>query len=601
MRDLKGSIFKKLMLTHLIVILLSIAVLGVLMSQLMKNYFLNTKEDELAQKGAEIGRITAQYLKKQMDETTTSFLIDSLDRFIGARVWIVDKNGLLRMASRNGYCGPRQMMMQRGVKLDSNVVGVVLKGQVSKQVGTTPYFSEQMVSVGVPIFDQASGGKNVIGAVLLNAPVTGVSETLQKVYLYLFLAILMAVILAGLLAVYLSRELSKPLHEIASAALAMAKGDYQKRVRHEGDDEIGELAASFNYMGDKLSNTIDALHQEKSKIESLMISLNEGVIATDKDGVVVWVNPMAKQLMGFAGDPVGSNPSSCCNDIAAITKKVIDTGNLHTSTFQKDNTVIKAVASPIIDSKGGISGTVCVLLDISEAEKLEQMRKDFVSDVSHELRTPLTAIRGYNEALADGTAEEQETRQKYHGIIREETERLERLVHDLLDLSRLQSGKISVEMVPLDLGAIIKSTVEKMRPSVSAKGINLDLSVEENLPYIIGNEDRLVQLIIILLDNASRYTKPLGEVAVNVAGKDNGVIEVAVKDTGPGVPKEDIPFLFERFYKVDKSRTRTGAGMGLGLAIAKQIVEMHQGSIDVSSELGQGTVFSISFRHNQKS
>lgn len=590
------TLFKKLMVTHLVVILISIAVLGVFLSQLMKNYFLNMKEDELTTKGQEISSITAQYLKGELDEDTTRYIINSLERFVDARVWVVDKNGLIRMVSRGSQCGRGRMMMRQGFQLPPEETNRVLNGETVKQVGESPHFTEPMVSVAVPIVDRAPARHEVIGAVFLHAPVTGVTVTLQKVYTFLIIATLVAVILAGLLAVYLSKAISNPLHQITAAALAMAKGDYQTRVKVQSSDEVGELAASFNYMGDKLSETIDALHQEKSKIESLIMSLGEGVIATDRTGTVVRVNTMARKLMQFAEDPIGRNIKECCSGgVAEIIQKVLEEGIGKSATLKKENITVLALASPIKDSRENISGTVCVLQDISEAEKLEQMRKDFVSDVSHELRTPLTAIRGYNEALSDGTVEDPEIRQKYHNIIREETQRLERLIHDLLDLSRLQSGKISLELEPLDVGAVIRSTVEKLEPQINIKGIAVELDIPQNIPYIMGNEDRLVQLLIILLDNAVRYTDAGGKIFVSVGDVGLKGVEIAITDTGKGIPKEDIPFIWERFYKVDKSRTRTGAGTGLGLAIARQIVELHHGTIEVESELGRGTTFKIVF------
>lgn len=600
---MSNNLFKKLMITHLVIVFISIAVLGIFLAQLLENYFLSQKESELVTKGVELSEITAQYLRKDIDEATTNYLINSLEGFVGARVWVVDKTGLIRMVSRGNACRPHKMMAQAGFKLAPEETMNVLQGEIYKQIGETPHFQEPMVSVGVPIVDEYNKNNNVMGAVFLHAPVTGVTETLYKVYSYLLIATIIAILLALLLAVYLSKTISKPLLEINSAALDMARGNYQTRVRVESKDEIGELAQSFNYMSDKLSQTIDALHQEKSKIESLITSLHEGVIATDREGIVIWVNPMAQNLLPSEDSHVGKSIYDCfLKEIAEVIKETLTTGTTASASLKKDNLTIMAYASPIKDSKDCISGSVCVLQDISESQKLEEMRRNFVSDVSHELRTPLTAIRGYNEALSDGTVEDNETREKYHGIIREETERLERLIHDLLDLSRLQSGKVAIQLEPLDITAIVKATVDKMVPQIQLKGINLETKIPHKVIIIDGNEDRIVQLLIILFDNAIRYTKSGDSILISVENDcDNEEVRLLVSDTGKGIAKEDIPYIWERFYKADKSRTRTGAGTGLGLAIAKQIAELHQGTIRVESELGKGTTFVISFKKSQSS
>lgn len=231
---------------------------------------------------------------------------------------------------------------------------------------------------------------------------------------------------------------------------------------------------------------------------------------------------------------------------------------------------------------------------IAELNKMEKLRRDFVANVSHELRTPLTIIRGYNEALLDGTIDDPAQSKKYFCLIRDETVRLERLIKDLLDLSRLQSAKLTADKEKIPLNAVAAGVVQMMQQQAEQKGIQLLIKPDEQLPAIQANGDRITQLLLILLDNAIKYTSNGGTVVITTFSDDKAV-SVKIADTGAGIPAEDLPYIWERFYKVDKSHCRNDSGTGLGLAIAKQIIELHQAAVTVTSQVGQGTAFTIRF------
>lgn len=236
---------------------------------------------------------------------------------------------------------------------------------------------------------------------------------------------------------------------------------------------------------------------------------------------------------------------------------------------------------------------------VSETEKVDKLRRDFVANVSHELRTPLTIIRGYTEALTDGTAADPVLQAKYLGMMRDETERLERLIKDLLDLSRLQSQNTQGEMEPIPLAAVAEGAVSIFRRGAEQKGVALQAETPEENTVIRGNGDRLTQLLLILLDNALKFTAAGGRITVK-AGRDKNLVRLTVSDTGSGISPEDLPFIWERFYKADKSHSRSSVGTGLGLAIAKEIIELHGATVEVTSVLGAGTEFIICFPSLEK-
>ena len=599
---MRKSIFGRLMVTYLVVIITSTIIFGVFFSILLRNHLIKAKEQELFVKGKQISSVASFYLQGLLSDQTLNYVLNSTEIFLDARVLVIDRGGYIVALSGgsipNFRSGKAVRKIIRGMQLLPKDTDLVLKGSTVSYRGVSPYYGEPMLTVAIPVVSgQDNGNAQVIGAVFLNSPVPGVTEAVKDTYTLLLASFLVALAIASGLGLYLSRKISQPLREMNKAALAMARGDYKRKVEAEGDDEIGELAASFNYLAGELNLTVEALKEEKGKVELMLRSLSEGIIAVDKDGLILRINPAAANLLKISEEDLVKLPISSLEgfeELSGLFAGVLKSGSSGSCVFTVDKLTIRSYVSPIVSS-GAILGSVGILQDISQAEQLEKMRRDFVANVSHELRTPLTVIRGYTEALLDEVIDEKDEPDKYYQIIRQETLRLERLIVDLLDLSRLQSGKVELDMESVDLETISRSVLEKFRSLAGEKQVQLTLRPDSAPFLVLGDGDRLEQLLIIFIDNALRHTNQGGEISVDL--KEEGQeARVRISDTGEGIPEEDLPYIWERFYKVDKAHTPSLGGTGLGLYIAREIIHLHGGATWVESRPGEGATFEFTLR-----
>lgn len=588
------SIFFRLMLSFLAVIILVIVVISIFFSQLLKDYFVDQRETELENKGSQIVTLSRDFLNGNIDEDTFSYLISSIDDVVDSRTLIIDRFGFVINPPFNhddyGITDP-----SKGMKFDVSDIAQIFNGYTVTKSGYSVFYKEPMITVGVPIY---SGSKksSIIGAVIMSSPVTGVTEALNKAYIMLVLACMGALAFSLFSAYFLSRTLSKPIHVISKAALEIAEGNYLKRVNIRRRDEIGNLATTFNYLTGKLNDTILDLNNEKRKLSDILYSMEEGLIAVDSRLNIIHINPAARHFLSMEQTSSALTDKSYGKDIMTNAMDVLKAGSTKSYNHSvTDKIHLNILISPLKYQNGHIYGAIILLQDVSESVRLEKMRRDFVANVSHELRTPLTSIRGFIEPLIDGTVDDDTTRTKYHEIIRDETLRLERLINDLLDLSRLQSGKTTLDMQRIDIIELISNVSAKFKPIFDSREIDFMFDKPDGFIFILADGDKVEQLMIIFIDNAIKYTPPGGSIRISLAQHEE-LVGISIKDTGVGIPEEDIPYIWDRFYKVDKSRTGKSSGTGLGLSIAKNIIELHGQRVTVESKVGEGTAFEFTMK-----
>jgi len=368
----------------------------------------------------------------------------------------------------------------------------------------------------------------------------------------------------------------------------IAKGELNRRVKALSDDELGQLGRNFNDMADKLEHTLNEVKEKQNRLSAILQSMDSGVIAIDNNNKIIMINNYAKNIFGIEEDIVGNSLVDLYNEFDM--KSIFAEGDAEFREIKierPDSKELRVRTADIINRNQHI-GAVAVVHDITEIKKLENMRTEFVANVSHELKTPLTSIKGFAETLKD--VEDVHTKNKFLDIINDEAERLTRLISDILLLSDIEQQKeykeekVNVNKIINDVYHLIKNTADK-------KNIKLTI-VGEEVPHLIGDRDRLKQMLINLVDNGVKYSDPGDSVIISrkLEGK---YCVLTVEDTGYGIPKEHIPRLFERFYRVDKARSRAKGGTGLGLAIVKHIVLSFKGKIKVQSEVGVGTKFII--------
>jgi two-component system sensor histidine kinase ResE len=587
---MKSNIFTKLLTTYLVIILITLLVVGLFLPQLFQNYYYNARENELAVKGQEIAVIFTNFMLGFQDQRTTDDLLFALDRFLDAHVVPVDRNTLLLASS--------DCFNHIGLRLTPDELDGVLRGEIVSKRGFHDHTGEQLITVAVPmwIMDQ------VVGAIFLHAPLTGIAGTISQVRVLIVYVALLATFLSMLVGFYMSKSISHPLQQMNRAALEVAGGNYQQQVEVSSSDEVGQLAQTFNYMSSTLQQTVEALSQEKTKLENIMLSMNEGVMAIDRQGQVILANPQARLLLDLTEeDLTGKDITSLLahEDIISLLMSVTGTHTLQSGQFTLPNGRILSLQVAPLRWHENIWGAVGIIQDITERDYLERMRRDFVANVSHELRTPMTSIQGFVEALIDGLAEDKESQDRYLNVILDETVRLNRLVNDLLDLSRLETRQLKWPMEPVSLHPLLNQVVTKLQTQFEKQQIQAVIDCPENLPVVLGNRDRIQQILINLLGNAISFTPSGGRITLT-AREDGDFIRISVSDTGIGIPASEQDKIWERFHKVDKARTRSLGGTGLGLSIVKQIVDAHGGTVGLYSTPGAGSTFHFSLKKNEK-
>lgn len=436
----------------------------------------------------------------------------------------------------------------------------------------------------------------------LGLPMTMLDRETAKLQRNLAIALGAAFLMAVLLSIWLARNITKPLSDMAGVARRLATGDSTIRIHTHSRDEVGLLGDTLNQMTDQLRAKIDELSEDRAQLLAMLTSMVEGVLVLDFRGHVLQVNPALERMFGVSRSDARGRPCAEVFRHHQLMELVADI--LRTRTNHEDEIVL-APTGRCLHIEASVAGgereneacAVLVFHDITELRRLEKIRKDFVANVSHELRTPLTSIKGYVEALLDGGKDDPDTAVNFLTIILKQSDRLNLILEDLLELSKIESGSVSFKEDPVDLRHLIDRTLSMIKPMADKKRHQLISRVAEHLPLITGDEGRLVQVLTNLLDNAVKYTPEHGTVTVAAQATADAAhaqtIELTVTDTGMGIPEQDRPRVFERFYRVDKARSRELGGTGLGLAIVKHIVEGHGGQVWVEGSQPHGSRFVV--------
>lgn len=422
------------------------------------------------------------------------------------------------------------------------------------------------------------------------------SPDVKRLFVY---TCIVGFLLTTFFAFFLSTKITQPLIELKKAADSITKGDYGSRVHSRSHDEIGQLAQAFNHMAGRLEETINDLNHQKEHLDSILRSMSDAVITFDAQGNIISTNPQGEHILHRWEQIDWNEESDIPEPLSALFATVVAETREITSKVHVQEGVWSIVMTPLY-TKELVRGAVVVLRDVTEEHKLDKLRKDFVANVSHELRTPLSMLQGYSEALLDDIAGTAEERKELAKIIYEESLRMGRLVHNLLDLSKMETGNFEMECTEINIKSLLERVKRKFSALSKEQGVELALKIHTGELSIVGDEDRLEQVLTNLMDNALRHSPQDSRIRmtakpVHEAGENGVWIEVA--DQGEGIGEEDLQYIFERFYKADKARTREvpimkeAAGTGLGLAIVKNIVEAHGGRVGVLSKLGHGTTF----------
>ncbi len=581
------SLFRKLFISYVGIIILTLAVISLVLSALFSNFYYASKEKELISQGQELAGLLSASLEENKNREAVDFMLGALRSRRPTQIFIIDREGL-SVPGNLGLSPPYP-----GLSLEPAESAKLLQGQLITWQRYNRRLNQTILAAAVPF----SLRKQVAGAILLFTPVANIQETIVAVRRLILYSAGVTILLALIPGYFLSRSISSPIRQMSALTLEMARGNFRQQVPVTSRDEVGQLAENFNHLAVNLEQTMSTLLQEKAKSENILANLAEGVVATDQQGRVILLNPGAERVLELKQEVALHQPLQeirGCQSLGDLFLEAMAAGEQREREFTlaSGKIVLLVRVTPLLEEEKGIYGAVGVLQDITDFKKLEQLRRDFIADVSHELRTPLTSIQGFSEALLDGVAGDGPMQEEYFKVIHRESLRLNRLINELLDLARLEAGKINWELNPIEMPDLFTEVLFKLKPQLEEKQIRVEQEIAPDVPVVPGNEERIEQVLINLLENAIRFSLPGGTIKIQAAFYVNKV-KINVSDQGPGIPEKDLPYIWGRFYRVEKSRSRTLGGIGLGLAIVKQIVENHGGNVAVSSREGAGSTFSF--------
>lgn len=589
------SIQLKFIIIYILLLLIAIQVIGSyvareLESELLDNYK-ETINDRIDLLGYNLELTFDKDRSENKEEPTLQEEVQNIvnDVNLGGQSTLQVINNQGRILGTNDYnqdiVGKKitDEIIQKGIKLGTTVDSTYIKRKTGDRI---------LVRVE-PILDKE---REIKGVIYLETSLESVYDQLSNINDIFFKGSTIALVVSILIGILVARAITKPIIEMRRQAQKMARGDFSQKVKVYGSDEISQLAVTFNHLNDRLKHSMATIEKERSKLSSVLANMSEGVIATDAEGQITLINEAAGKLLS-------KNPNYLINqnllEHLELEGKVVgmtelqESGSIILDFSTEEVYLVRANFSKIFDDYDKVSGFITVLSDVTEEEKIERERREFVSNVSHELRTPLTTLRSYLEALTDGAWKDEEIAPHFLKVTQDETERMIRMVTSLLDLSRMDSKAETLQRRRADFTQFLHEIIDRFEMNVKDERIILNRDIPNEETYVWIDKDKMTQVLDNIISNAIKYSPDGGKINFKVEKHMRRII-VSIEDEGIGIAYDKLDKIFDRFYRADKSRTRDLGGTGLGLAITQEIIEAHYGQIWVDSKEGEGTTIYFS-------
>ncbi len=550
-------------------------------------YYFSSIESNL-KKEVDISKFMVETALKGRAGFDADDIADNLGRNLHERVTVIGPDGVVLGDSN----------LEKGAleTLENHLYRPEVQAAIKTGYGSSERFSTTLKKKMLYVAALARGnGKNLI--VRVAVPLSEIEALQGQLAKFLVALLLTAFVMTIIITFLASGLISIPIKNIVSVAGKMASGDFSARSDYIGNDEIGDLSNAINDLREQIMTRMDDIITEKSRLEAVLMSMVEGVMVTDNRGTVILMNKALLDALHISHIPEEKRPIEVIRNVAI--KDIVDVA-LHRgaglesreiSVHIPEERILLVHAAPVSRS-GEVDGAVVVFHDITELRKLEKVRRDFVANVTHELRTPVSNIKGYTETLLDGAMDDKANAADFLKIVQSNSERLIKLIDELLDLSGIESGKMKLSVKPARLPGVVRQVLSDMSKAARENNVKIVNDISDAIPDVMADTGRIAQVISNLVDNAIKYNKDNGEVRVS-ARTDKGFLVVEIADTGIGIPEDDKARIFERFYRVDKARSQEMGGTGLGLSIVKHIIQAHGGDVIVESVLGEGSKFSF--------
>lgn len=582
------SIHVKFVVIYILLILLAMQIIGLYFAQQLEDTLVKNFKDSIEDRMNIVEfSVREEMVKERVEEDPT--VEDSLRSVLNGfqsedidEIRVIDSRYRILASSA---IENQSMVGQRSID------ELVMQSTVGKAPLNNTYLNGQYDRVWKSTQPIMAEDGEILGTLYMEADIENVYEQMEEINSILAGGTAIALVITAILGVLVAQTISRPISDMRRQAQAMAKGNFSRKVRVYGEDEIGQLARAFNNLTNRLQESQQSTESERRKLASVLSNMTDGVLSTDRRGRVILINDPALRLLNVSRETVINRPITAVlglddeytfEDLIHLKEAV----TLDFSSYEK-SALLRTSFSVIQKETGFVNGVIAVLHDNTEQEKIDLERREFVANVSHELRTPLTTMRSYLEALADGAWQDPELAPNFLNVTQTETERMIRLVNDLLKLSNMDASETELNKEMVEFNVFFNRIIDRFEMSKSQK-VDFERQLPKEQYFVEIDPDKLTQVIDNIISNALKYSPKGGKVRFMMAVED-GFILVRISDQGMGIPKENVDRIFDRFYRVDRARSREMGGTGLGLAISKEMINAHGGVIWAESQYGKGT------------
>ncbi len=586
------SIRGKLVLIYVLLVLIAITVTGVFVLNQLEAYYVDTIRSNITSMvtGGTLIDTLDSYDDPAANREAVQGNVDTWSTTLQEEIFVVDDDFNI-IASNNANADRSALEI-----LDAGIIMTALSGESAESQSTisTQSGDLRVMNLAFPI-----GKTRTSGVLYIRADMSSVDDNVSSARDIFGQAMLIALLVTLILGIVISRSITGPINDVTEKARRMSEGDFNQEVSVKSDDEIGQLASMFNFLRLKLNDTLEEISSEKNKLETVLRYMADALIAVDLDGRIIHANDAARSMLRVSAEELENEPFDSL--MAGLNKELtLETlrercaeGQV-SEVFDANGFTYDIRYDNYKNEAGENIGIIMIIQDITERQKLENMQMDFVANVSHELKTPLTTIKSYTETLMDGAVEDRDTANAFLGIIDTEADRMNRMVKELLQMSRIEHNQEQWHIKETNLILLVKTCVTKVSMTAQSKKQHLNcLFDEDGMLACDVDKDGIEQVVLNVLSNAIKYTQEGGRIDIDVYRR--GMFgTIVVTDNGIGIPESMISRVFERFFRVDKARSREMGGTGLGLSISKQIVEEHNGTIELESREGKGTKVTVS-------
>ncbi|MCF2596564.1 HAMP domain-containing protein [Pseudoflavonifractor phocaeensis] len=566
----------KLVMIMVLLILSLMAVVGAFLINSVSAFYLEdfyTQVAEVFQDRSLLHDLTTE--GEEEEKSGAEMMSDVLQAYAG-ELGVDGRNRKLYILDGNGVCLVRPDGETGNLEYTPNLSHTLS----TREVGDRSNLAVDYMDVAIPI---DRGDDSYIIYILDNK--TTANNLTEQMFLLIMEALIFGLVISILLSFLLSKTMVTPIQRLTEGAMRVAEGDFSRKIEVASRDEIGVLTDTFNDMAGQLQDTLRQVENERNKLDTLFLHMTDGVVAFSRKGQVIHSNPAAAQMLHCSIGP-DTTYESLFGDVAALDQVLAAPDHLEGERRVRDS-FLQLLLAPFDRGREG-GGALVVIHDVTEQRKNQEMQREFVANVSHELRTPLTNIRSYAETLSESAGDiPPAMEQKFLGVILNESDRMTHIVQDLLTLSRFDSGRDDLKLTRFSFSDVVRDLYNAVYMEAQRHSHTLTLEMEEGLPDIVADRERVVQVMMNIVSNSIKYTPDGGHIAIR-AGRREERVWMVVDDDGIGIPEEDRPRIFERFYRVDKARSRQSGGTGLGLSIAKEIVDRHQGLLALQDKQGPG-------------